>query len=180
MVSDGKCSDAYFLQSNISLYDDSSLIDTGTFKIYEEFFTWEGTSKQFFIPYSQITSHAIVRNTVEQTGDNSNNLFPYPHLLVMIVGDRVWDSNTTDNLSGTKSQNEQDGMKIDEGGSDKEKKDSDSDRAPDCPASESALRFVPQDSAQLGIMYQVLSICQESSSDSEVDNSDYDYFAVDY
>ncbi|CAH8662243.1 unnamed protein product [Schistosoma guineensis] len=179
MVADGEYSDVHFLQSNISLYEDSSLIDTGTLKISEECFTWEGTSKQFFIPYSQITLHAIARNTVDQTGDHPNNLFPHPHLLVMIDGDRVWDSNNTDNLSDTKSQNEQDGMQIDAEGSDEEKEDSDSDRAPDCPGSTSVLRLVPQDSAQLEDMYKALADCQALNPDPEDDNSDFEGFAED-
>ncbi|CAI2734835.1 unnamed protein product [Schistosoma spindalis] len=176
MVADGEYSDVHFLQSNISLYEDSSLIDTGTLKISEECFTWEGTSKQFFIPYSQITLHAIARNTVDQTGDHPNNLFPHPHLLVMIDGDRVWDSNNTDDLSDKKSQNEQDGMQIDGGGSDEE---SDSDRAPDCPGCTSVLRLVPQDFAQLEDMYKALADCQALNPDPEDDNSDFEGFAED-
>ncbi|KAH8869247.1 Methylosome subunit pICln isoform 1 [Schistosoma japonicum] len=178
MVADDEHSDVHFLQSNISLYEDSSLIDSGTLKISEECFSWEGVSKQFFIPYSQITLHAIAKNTVDQTGDQPNNLFPYPHLLVMVDGDRVWDPNSASNLSNVKLEDEQDGMIVDEADS-SEVENSDSDRASDCPGSTSVLRLVPQNSEQLEDMYKALAECQALNPDPEDDNSDLDGFGDD-
>ncbi|CAH8598020.1 unnamed protein product [Schistosoma turkestanicum] len=182
MVADAEYSNVHFLQSNISLYEDSLLIDTGTLKISEECFTWEGTSKQFFIPYSQITLHAIARNTVDQTGDHPNNVFPHPHLLVMIDGDRVWDSNTTNTTTNNTKpeEDEPNVMQIDEAGSneegDEDKENSDNDRASDCPGTTSVLRLVPQDSTQLEDMYKALADCQALNPDPEDDNSDLEGF----
>ncbi|CAH8649946.1 unnamed protein product [Heterobilharzia americana] len=169
--------DVHFIQSDISLYEDSSLIDTGTLKISEECFSWEGVSRQFFIPYSQITLHAIAKNTIDQTRDQPNNLFPHPHLLVMVDGDRVWDPNATESRCETKSQDEENGMVVSE--EDSEHENSGSDRASDCPGSTSVLRLVPPNYAQLEDMYKALADCQALNPDPEDDNSDLESFPED-
>ncbi|CAH8824814.1 unnamed protein product [Trichobilharzia szidati] len=168
MVADIIDHKVHFMRSDISLYEDSSLIDTGTVKITESCFSWEGTSLQFYIPYLQIALHAIARNTDNQTG---NNVFPHPHLLIMVEGDRVWDPNSA---SESKPQTDENHMAVDETESGDEDASDQDNRDVDFPSTTSILRLVPSDCAHLEDMFKALADCQALNPHPEDDNSDLD------
>ncbi|VDP91004.1 unnamed protein product [Echinostoma caproni] len=145
-------------------------------------FSWIGDTKRFSVPYSQITLHAISkdpRNTA--SGDqNSTVIFPHPHLLVMIDGDRLWTPLPNNGTEEEKMAVDEVEANADTTGEDDNGEDTDSEgRASDCPGVTTILRFVPANPSVLEGMYNALAECQALNPDlqDELSNSDLDDLA---
>ncbi|OON17360.1 hypothetical protein X801_06802 [Opisthorchis viverrini] len=160
-------------QPNVSLFEGSQNLDVGTVVIDERCFTWEGQSRQFSVPYQQITLHAISKDPVMAAGDQPapENTFPHPHLLVMIDGDRPYSPPHPNGQIAGEPMAIDGAEHSDTDGSNESQEDATSQgRASDCPGETTILRFVPQDPNALDTMYAALAECQALNPDS-TDNS---------
>ncbi|GAA37952.2 Methylosome subunit pICln [Clonorchis sinensis] len=161
-------------QPNVSLFEGFQNLDVGTVVIDERYFTWEGQSRQFSVPYQQITLHAISKDPVIAAGDQSapENTFPHPHLLVMIDGDRPYSPPHPNGQSAGEPMAIDGAERPDTEDSDESQEDATSQsRASDCPGETTILRFVPQDPNALDTMYAALAECQALNPDSTDDLS---------
>lgn len=143
-------------------------------------FAWEGASRNFSLPYGQITLHAISKNPPSATTQQDDmattpGAFAQPHMLVMVDGDRPWDSSSAttaeEAAAAALCSNNTNSAQMDvDDGTDEDEEDEDdnsSGRASDCPGSTSILRFVPREPNVLQKMYDALAECQALNPDSE-------------
>ncbi|THD25727.1 Nucleotide-sensitive chloride current inducer [Fasciola hepatica] len=168
-----------------------------TFMLTLRCFSWTGDARQFSVPYTQITLHAISKDPQNAaSGDqNATVVFPHPHLLLMIDGDRLWNSDpvhsSSDGPVGTEEKMAVDGDEVrvidtngidngDAGVVNDDEDGSESDgRASDCPGVTTILRFVPANPSVLEGMYTALAECQALNPDlqDELSNSELEDLA---
>ncbi|KAM3172909.1 hypothetical protein ACTXT7_013586 [Hymenolepis weldensis] len=160
------------VRDNVSFYEDDRLLDKGKLIINESTLDWEGENRQFSIAYSNICLHAV---SSAPCGGDENVKFPYPHVYLLVDGDRVWangelvppNGDTGMEVESEESANIPDVVSE---SSEDEQRDYPQDNNP----TTYSLRFVPADVRDLEPIYEVIANCQALNPDAE-DMSDSDF-----
>ncbi|VDL30510.1 unnamed protein product [Hymenolepis diminuta] len=162
----------HLVKDNVSFYEDDHLLDRGKLIINESTLDWEGENRQFSIAYQNICLHAV---SSAPHGGDENVKFPYPHVYLLVDGDRVWANGEPVPPNGdtgmeVESEEPANIPDVDSESSEDEQADYPQDNNPPT----YSLRFVPADVRDLEPIYEVIANCQALNPDAE-DMSDSDF-----
>ncbi|CDS37187.1 chloride channel nucleotide sensitivea [Echinococcus multilocularis] len=148
--------EVHLVKGNVSFYEETRLLDKGKLVVKESSIDWDGENRHFSLLYPNICLHAVSRDPY---GGDENVKFPYPHVFLMVDGERVW-SNGEPPLSSHGDN----GMEVD----DEENGDEEEGvYAADEEKTTFNLRFVPADQRDLDDLYTAIAECQALNPDPE-------------